>query len=1169
MKKPKLINTDKDYSYLKKTILTMKLTVTFFLINFLSLQAVTFPQTKKLSLSLENVSVKEVFSTIEAQTNYRFLYNERSIENHFVSIKSDNGTIDNVLAEVLSNTGSSYRMLDNNLIVITPNSLLKKQEIPITGRITDASGMALPGVNIVEKGTTNGAITDIDGKYTISVASEQSVIVFSFIGYLSEEVAVGSKSNIDMILVEDIQRLDEVVVVGYGTVKKSDLTGSVVSVGAKEIEQGTVTNTLQAMQGRAAGVDITSNNRPGEMGTIRIRGERSIPSAKLPTTANDPLYVVDGIPMAVSVRRLNTESRNVAGFTIYENYLHNPISDINPNDIQSIEILKDASATAIYGSRGANGVIIITTKRGQSGQAKITYDGSVTFDRMDDRVKMFDAAGQFEAMREGWRHQQAGGVYNTPYPNPASDFMIIGNKDANSWESIAMGYEWVDKAARIPVMRATTPEEQALWGVSEVPVYNPANLRNTDWTGMAIGTGVTHNHQVGASAGTDKVKSYFSFGYLDQEGIEKGQSYTRYSALISLDLEVNKRIKLGGSLNGVYADQDFGPNTYNLARGMLPFAVPYDAEGNFQWLPGNEATMVNFLKDVNNVINNRQSYHMRGSFFGEIDLVKGLKYRVNFGPDYRHYRNGTFQSAESSARYGGASPTSYARYLQNYVFNWTLDNLLYYNTALADIHDIGITLLQSAEKNIYEDSHISAEDLPYDDQLWYDLKSARNGTARDWGSKYESQQRVSYMARLNYNLMNKYLLTVSGRRDGASVLASGHKWAFFPSLALAWKIHEESFLKNINEVTEAKIRLGWGVSGNSLLPPYMAMGSLKPFNYAWGATSASGWKIDYPPNDGLGWEHTAQYNIGFDFGLFANRLRGSLDLYDARTSDLIMERTILDLNGASSVFFNVGKTHNKGIEIMISTVNISKSDFSWKTDFTFARNINEIVELYNGKNDDIANRWFIGQPINVNYGYLYDGIWQDTPEDNAKRAVYGTLYRYPGTIRVKDIDTITTQNKIDEFDRVIRGTPYPDFIAGMTNYITYKGFELSFFLYARVGHTIGRAIPLLYGRYPDIECDYWTPTNTGAMYPRPNYASGITDAFMSTLDYQKGSFVKVRNISLSYSLPVSLLSKVQVSNLALNVQLLNPFLFTKAVNTDPDMGNNATKSFVIGIKAGF
>ena len=885
MKKPKFVFADKSRPLLKKNLLIMKLIVALLSINLLSLQAVTFSQSKKLSLNLENASIKEVFSTIEAQSAYRFLYNEKSIENQYVSISSQNGSIDHILAEVLSNTGSSYRMLEDNLIVITPDKLLAKQEITVTGKVTDASGSPLPGVNVIEKNTENGAITDVDGKFSIVVAGEQSVLVFSSVGYLGEEIAVGSRTSIELSLVEDILQLDEVVVVGYGTVKKSDLTGSVVSVGQRELEQGTVIDPLEAMQGRAAGVDITSNTRPGEIGTIRIRGERSITGPNTPVTAaNDPLFVVDGIPMAVTTRRLNTEPDYVGGSVSYEDLTHNPISDLNPNDIESIEILKDASATAIYGSRAANGVVLITTKRGKSGQTRITYDATLTFEKFDNQLELFGAADQMEANREVMR---SSGAYRTLYPDPVSDYLLILRaKDYGSFESIMMGYEmenpdliddaWnqADRSLLVPVMRPTTPEEQELWGVDEVPVYNPANVRETDWLGYATQTGITQNHQIGASMGSDKMKSYISFGYLDQDGVEKGQSYTRYSALISLDLELNKRIRIGGSMNGMVANQEFGINTVDLARGLLPFTVPYDTAGEFIWLPGNDPFMINFIKDIDNERNNRKSYHIRGSFYGEVDLFKGLKYRVNFGPDFRLYRNGTFQSAQTTARWGSSS---YARYFQDQTFNWTLENLLYYNKTIGDMHAIDVTLMQSAEQYTYEYSHLSAQDLPYDEQLWYDLWSNREGQALDYGSNYEAQTRQSYMARINYGLMNKYLLTVSGRWDGASVLAPGNKWQFFPSVAVAWKLHEESFMKNLSAISVSKIRVGWGITGNSLIPPYQASGSITNLNYAFGDQPAIGYKIESPPNGELNWERTAQFNIGYDFGFLRNRISGSID----------------------------------------------------------------------------------------------------------------------------------------------------------------------------------------------------------------------------------------------------------------------------------------------------
>jgi hypothetical protein len=425
------------------------------------------------------------------------------------------------------------------------------------------------------------------------------------------------------------------------------------------------------------------------------------------------------------------------------------------------------------------------------------------------------------------------------------------------------------------------------------------------------------------------------------------------------------------------------------------------------------------------------------------------------------------------------------------------------------------------------------------------------------------------MIRLNYGLMNKYLLTLSGRWDGASVLAPGNKWQFFPSAALAWKIHEESFMKRQSVITISKIRLGWGITGNSLIPPYQASGSITNQNYAFGSEVASGYKIEVPPNADLNWESTTQLNLGYDFGFFKNRLSGSIDLYTANTDGLLMARTIPSVNGSNMVYFNVGKTQNRGIEIMLSTVNVSTKELSWRTDFTFSRNVNEIIELYNGKNDDLANRWFIGEPISVNYGYVYDAIWGTTAEDTALfRQYYGDgTYNRVGQIRIKDLDTTGGEYVFNSFDQEIRGSQYPDFIAGMTNYITWKGFELSFFLYARVGHTIGKATPLLFGRYHDVAVDYWTPYNTTAIYPRPG--SGNADTYMSSLGYQKGSFLTVRNIALKYSVPQKILSKIGISDFAIKLEMLHPFIFTNAVNTNPDLGNNPIKSYVIGLNVGF
>lgn len=1143
----------------------MKSTLILFISVFTGIINI-YSQNSLISLNDQKSSFGEVIQAIEEQSDFKVFYKNENIDlMREVQLANKESDVFDLLASSLEGTNIKYTTLDNIIALSEKEEVRRQQNVVVTGTITNEQSQPLTGVNVVEKGTTNGTVTDIDGNYSITVSGPEATLTISFIGYFTEEIQVGNQTSINMMMKVDMVSLNELVVVGYGTTKRSDLTGSVSGVGTKEIQQQVVQNTLQAMQGRIAGVDISSVNRPGEVGTIRIRGVRSLEGG------NEPLYVIDGVPVGHFKHALNTESPIIIqGRRIDEEYEYNPMSDLNPNDIESIEVLKDASATAIYGSRGANGVILITTKKGKSGKTKVSYDFSVSFDQMDDRVEMFDAEQQFAMMREAYR---ASNSYPSLYPDPRWDYLIIGGKDTYSWESIAMGYEWENEEDRIPVMRPTTPEEQLLWGVDEVPVYNPANVRNIDWVDMAIGTGISTNHQLGFSSGSEKMQTYFSLGYLDQKGIEKGQFYKRYNALVSLNMKLNQRLRIGGSLNGSIGDQDYGPDSYNLARSMLPFAPPYTNEGEVNWLPGGESTIVNWIKDPETVFNNRKSYHILGSFFGEVDIVKGLKYRINFGPDYRQYRDGTFQGVESSNRYPG---TSYARYYQNQLFNWALENLLYYNLDIKDMHSIGVTLLLSAEKSVFEDSHVSAEDLPTNEQLWYNIRSARTGVALDYGSDYSSQQRSSFMLRLNYGFMNRYLLTLTGRKDRASVLAPGNKGQFFPSAALAWKIQEEPFFESLtNFMTEAKIRVSWGVTGNSAVSPYTVAGPLRSMNYSFGSSAASGWVIGTPPNSDLMWEETAQKNLGFDLGFFHNRIRASIDLYDAETNNLLMNRSIPVINGSDNVTQNIGVTRNRGIEIQLTTVNISTKDFSWRTDFTFSLNKNEIVELANGATEDILNEWFVGEPIEVSYGYLYDGIWQDTDEENAERLLYGNLYEAPGMIRVQDLDTTGGQYVINSFDRVIRGSAYPKFIIGMTNYITYKGFELSFFIYAKYGHTVVKPTPTLYGRYHDIYVDYWTPLNTTGEYPRPNFSRGIDDPFMSTLRYQDGSFIKVKNISLSYNLPAKWLSKIHIDILTIKAQVLNPFLFTKAVNVDPEYatllesGINPTKSFVLGLNVGF
>lgn len=1031
--------------------------------------------------------------------------------------------------------------------------------VSITGTVSGETGEALPGVSVLLKGTSTGTVTDVAGKYKLTLPDANGTLVFSYIGYVSQEVPVTNRSVVDVQLISDTKSLAEVVVVGYGAVKKSDVTGALVSVDAKQIQSVPVQNLTQALQGRAAGVDIAATDfRPGSTPAIRIRGNRSL------RASNDPLYVVDGIPLAPGTG----------------------ISDFNQLDVQSVEILKDASATAIYGSRGSNGVILVTTKKGKAGTVSINYDGWVGFDNPLVKLDNFDAAGLAEVRREAYRtvNTPTSPSYGTLYPNPADDAKLFG-ADPYALESIYQGYEWDDYAKRIPKLRATTAEEQQRYGVSQIPIYNPANVRGYDWVDAALRTGVNQSHQLSMSGGSEKLRALFSGGYLKQEGIQLSQDYSRFNARLSLDYKYNDRISVGGSVNATYSVQNFGVNTYNQALGQLPFATPYDTAGNYIFLPGGDINIVNPILDPSLVTNERRSTRLFGSFYGEVKLFDGLRYRLNFGPDLRSFRNGEFQAGRSSFRQGG---TSYARYQQDQRFSYTLENLLFYDKTFSDRHTIGLTLLQSISDNRFEGSDIRVSNLPYDSQKFYNVGSTYNAAPDAYSTGYSDFKLASWMGRINYTLFNRYLFTATARYDGSSVLADGNKGQLFPSFAFAWKVQEESFLRNVPAVSELKLRLGYGTTGNAAVDPYQTGGFLNRTAYVWDETPAYGYTpaANGLPNPGLKWERTSNFNAGIDFGLFNNRLTGTVDLYRADTKDLLLDRQLPAVSGFTSILTNIGATRNQGVEISLSSVNMrAPSGFEWRSDVIFTKNKEQIVELSGGKNDLLGNRWFIGQPISVFYDYKFDGVFQNTPADleliaaYKKKAPNSTFA--PGKVKVADING---DSLINASDQVIRGTTVPKWSGSITNTFSYKGFELSVFVYARVGQTLNSLAyrPGLSGRYPFLKVNYWTPTNPSNEFPQPNKNFDINE-FGSSLQYQDGTFVKVRSISLTYTFPKTFTSRFKGNNLSVYVNSVNPFLFTKFKALDPEFtanyaagqndlavaNNLSTRSLVFGVRFGF
>ncbi len=1076
----------------------------------------------------------------------------------------------------------------------------------VSGRVTSADdGAGFPGVNILVKGTAHGTVTDAEGKFSLDVDGAEAILVFSSIGYKTIEVTVGNQSVINLTMQPDVTSLQEVVVVGYGSVKKSDVTGALASVSGDQLRQIPVQSISQALQGRAAGVDIAQSSfRPGDNPTIRIRGNRSL------IGGNDPLIVLDGIPLPEG----------------------SSINDFNPNDVESIEVLKDASSTSIYGSRGANGVIIVTTKKGKAGKGKITYDTYVGMSQPLVKIDMYNGGQWAEFRREAYRNN-AGLTYGMPWANVADDYPLFSPQDIELWNSVADGYTWVDKANRIPATRVPTNDERAGYeqyyqqmlvrypvgplrtaAVNskinalrtalddpnlQIPIYDPTAVRNTNWGDLVLRNGLKQSHQISISGGADKLTVYFSGGYYGDKGIQLAQGFKRFNAKVGLDYKVNDRIKIGASITGNSSNQDYGSPLYFRAIGQIPLALPYTPEGNVILQPGGDALLFSPLNEIKSYIDNRRTNRFFGSFYSEVNIIDGLKYRINFGADFKHFRRGQYQGGLTSDRRGG---TSWADYNQSQNYTYVAENLLFYDKTINNIHNINVTALYSIQEDRFEASDVNVANLPYESQLFYNLGST-NATGPDaFSSDFSRKAFISYMGRINYSLMDRYLVTLTGRRDGLSPLAQGNKWSFFPSASVAWKIHQEPFMRSLELFDELKLRVGYGTVGNAGVMPYLAPGRLQKTPYVWGETAAWGFVPQFVPNPKLKWESTQSLNVGLDFGIFQGRITGTLELYKQNTHDLMMYRNLPTASGISSILENVGAVSNKGIEVSLTSTNLDlPNGLKWKTTVVFSKNVEAITELYGGTNDDLGNRWFIGQPVTTYYDWEPIGVWQTNEKDEA--AKYG---RIPGQGKIKDQLTVDTNGDgvkdspdgvINAQDMVIRGNNVPKWTGSIQNTVSYKNFELSFLFYTRRGQTIasGYYRPALAGRYPEPALvDYWTPTHPTNMYPRPTADQERID-YPNAYLYQDGSFVKLRNITLGYTLPKAWLSRAKIESLRVYATAYNPFLWTKFKAGDPEfyasstrvpsgqtlaqpitniddqlIGNNLSeKSFVFGLTVGF
>lgn len=1005
---------------------------------------------------------------------------------------------------------------------------LKAQEKPqLTGIVTSEKGEILigVGVSIVAAGTTEkqNLSTNEKGVFTVSglKPGNKYQFTFSFMGYEKYVIKdfvikAGANNSLIIRMKEAPADLNEVVVIGYGSVLKKDLTGAISTIKSEKITEVAVTNVTQALQGRVAGVMAqTTSWKPGTATQVRIRGARSI------NASNEVLYVVDGMPLTDGA------------------------DQINPNDIETINVLKDASATAIYGNRGANGVIIITTKKGKVGMTTVEYNGYYGVQKNRPMPELMNAAEFVEYSREAQRNT-LGGAYD---PKPSRDLDFKN-----------------DQLVATPYMLKNM---ENAWASG---TYDPSKLVSTDWMSLGLRTGSMQDHQLSVRGGTEKTKLLLSVDYFNNVGVVKDQDYTRYSIRANIDHSIRDNIKIGTQSLFTSSQLNAGWNeifdTYGL-KSFNPIASPYGADGKTLALyPTNNTRTPNPLTNFGNTKRLVKQDRYIGNYYLDVSFLNGFNLRSNVGLDYRGTQNLNFNKANTASA-GGEAPSSTSNGgNKKLMYSW--ENILSYNKSIGD-HNLYATLVQSIQSETTESYGVSVRDLPYDQQLYYNVGSAL--TISGVSSGYSRSTLASFMGRLNYNYKNKYLATVSTRYDGSSVLAVGHKWVAFPSVALAWRLKGENFLKDVKAITDLKLRLGWGRTGNSGgVSPYITWGSLSTVRYVYGETSKLGFAPTDMINPNLGWETTGQYNIGLDFSLLRGRISGSIEAYQQNTSDLLLDQQLPTVSGFDKILVNIGKTTNKGFEVTINTVNVSTRKLKWSTDWIFATNKQRIVELYNGKNDDLASGWFIGQPVKVAYDLKPNGIWQDTDADKAemaKFAVNGAVYK-PGDVRPLDLNH---DYKIDAADRSIFGQADPKWTASLGNNIQYGNFDASVFIYANVGQTIYHDLDMRFdGRYNQPKLDYWTPNNPSKTYPRPFLGSaGLS--YLSILNYYDGSFLRVKNISLGYTLPAPLVQKAHLQKFRIYGSVQNPFVVTKFPGTDPEGATGfkepSLTMYLVGVNVGF
>jgi TonB-linked SusC/RagA family outer membrane protein len=1104
------------WSKLSKIILVMKFTAILIIAALTNVSAKTFSQT--VSLRQKNVSVEKVLRLIEKQTGYHFMYDKNDVSKvRGINIDVSAVSIPQALDEAFKDQPLTYKIFQETIVVKKKDTDNTPQfkAVDITGTVTDSKG-PLPGVNVKLKGTSTGTSTDANGRYKLTVPDANGTLVFSFIGYNSQEVAIGNRQIIDVVMAEQAKDLNEVVVIGYGTARKSDLTGAVTTVKAEQLMDKPVPNLSQALQGKVAGVDVSVNsNAPGAAAKVRIRGIGSINSNL------DPLYVVDGV---VGV---------------------DPNS-INPNDVASIEVLKDASSTAIYGVRGANGVIMVTTKRGKKGPATINYEANTNISDLYRHLPTLNS-------------QQFVDIYNQSFANGAK-FDPTGT-------------------VQTPPTALNHANFPLLFDANDRPIYN------TNWEKETYKPAFSQSHQLIIQGGGDKSVYSLSLGYLNQNGLTPTSNFKRYSIKMTMDNDVKDWLKIGGSINAIASRQRLvtdGNGSLNVPRAVteevpiVPIKYPDGSwAGNFDIAGLEGAPNPIQIANERYTINNTQQ--IVGNVYLLFKISNELEFKTDLGYDLRSQKNNFYSSLalqHLSADQGGVANIN-----ANTNYYWQSENYLTWNKKINDRQKLTALLGISFSKDVYERVRAETQNFIDDFYQYNNLGAGSVKSASESDNQpntpggYQPGALNSYYGRISYNIDDKYLFTATGRYDGSSRFSEKNKYSFFPSAGIAWRVSQEDFLKDSKSISNLKIRTSYGITGNQEIGNYRSLPQLSTNQTAIDGAAAITLLPGYLGNPDLKWERTKMLDAGLELGLFGDRVTFTADFYIKNTSDILLQTPIPWTAGftTANVYKNVGSMRNTGIELSLNTVNIKTDNFQWSTNLLFASNKNEVTKLNDGNADIFPGPNFLGQnyvirvgaPIGSFYGMTRVGTYSDSPADVAEAAQHG--------LKAGDRKYLYNPDGSNYYS--IIGRSNPKWTGNINSSMQYKNWDFSFDIRFVQGvntaanfkhssedrQTISNSLATV--------LNGWTPTNQNTMISQVRNYKYAQDSHFDTWWVEDGSFIRGQNFVLGYSFPSQMLKNIGMNRLRVYTSVQNLFVITKYTGYDPEVdtfnqtyGNNSALS---------